>query len=101
MIAVCKGHTNSAKIGPTSRGAITPLEPLIRQLERGRLRGLALDVLPKEPLKNYSLEEQQALNKLCTFEQVVLTPHIAGYTQESPERMARVLLDKLGAGLGG
>jgi phosphoglycerate dehydrogenase-like enzyme len=47
------------------------------------------------------LEEQQALNKLCTFEQVVLTPHIAGYTQESPERMARVLLDKLGAGLGG
>jgi D-3-phosphoglycerate dehydrogenase len=96
-----EAFTKSVWLINTSRGAITPLEPLIRQLERGRLRGLALDVLPKEPLKNYSLEEQQALNKLCTFEQVVLTPHIAGYTQESPERMARVLLDKLGAGLGG
>ena len=96
-----EAFTKSVWLINTSRGAITPLEPLIRQLESGRLRGLALDVLPKEPLKNYSLEEQQALNKLYTFEQVVLTPHIAGYTQESPERMARVLLDKLGAGLGG
>jgi len=79
----------------TSRGPITPLTPLIRQLESGRLRGLALDVLPLEPLSGYSAAEQAELDRLCSFENVVLTPHVAGYTQESPERMARVLLEKL------
>lgn len=81
----------------TSRGTITPLEPLIRQLEGGRLRGLALDVLPNESLTHYSEQEQQLLDQLLAFDSVVLTPHIAGYTQESPERMARILLEKLGA----
>ena len=79
----------------TSRGGITPLGPLITQLRKGRLRGLALDVLPKEPLAGYEEAEKALLNQLCSFENVVLTPHVAGYTQESPERMARVLLDKL------
>jgi len=80
----------------TSRGSITPLEPLIGGLKSGQLRGLALDVLPKEPLKGYSADAQQELDLLCSFENVILTPHIAGYSQESPERMARVLLEKLG-----
>lgn len=79
----------------TSRGAITPLKPLIAQLSKGVLRGLALDVLPKEPLAGYSSSEQAILDELCSFENVILTPHVAGYTQESPERMARVLLEKL------
>ncbi|MBM3431435.1 MAG: hypothetical protein FJX92_00350 [Bacteroidetes bacterium] len=79
----------------TSRGGITPLEPLIAQLGKGKLRGLALDVLPKEPLAGYDDAEKALLNQLCSFENVILTPHVAGYTQESPERMARVLLDKL------
>ena len=79
----------------TSRGAITPLDPLIRQLEAGRLRGLAMDVLPREPLSGYTEEEKQTLSRLCSFENVVLTPHVAGYSVESPERMARILLEKL------
>lgn len=79
----------------TARGPITPLNPLISQLETGKLRGLALDVLPKEPLSGYTADEQALLNKLASFENVVLTPHVAGYTQESPERMARVLLEKI------
>jgi D-3-phosphoglycerate dehydrogenase len=79
----------------TARGTITPLEPLITHLGSGKLRGVALDVLPKEPLTGYAEDEQQRFHQLCSFEQVVLTPHIAGYTVESPERMARVLLEKL------
>jgi D-3-phosphoglycerate dehydrogenase len=79
----------------TSRGSITPLAPLIHQLEQGRLRGLALDVLPKEPLTYYTDFEKRELDKLCSFDQVILTPHVAGYSWESPERMARVLLEKL------
>lgn len=79
----------------TARGSITPLEPLITCLRSGKLRGLALDVLPKEPLNGYSDKELKLFNQLCVFESVVLTPHIAGYTKESPERLARVLLEKL------
>jgi len=79
----------------TSRGPITPLEPLIRQLENGQLRGLALDVLPREPLTGYTAAEQALLDRLCSFDNVVLTPHVAGYTAETPERLARVLLEKL------
>lgn len=81
----------------TSRGSITPLAPLIAELESGRLRGVALDVLPREPLSGYSAAEQQEFDALCAFESVIITPHIAGYSQESPERMARVLLEKLGS----
>lgn len=79
----------------TARGAITPLAPLIEQLGTGRLRGVALDVLPREPLEGYTTEEQNELQALAAYDNVVLTPHIAGYTQESPERMARVLLEKI------
>lgn len=79
----------------TSRGPITPLAPLIHQLVNGKLRGLALDVLPREPLTGYTASEQAEFDRLCSFENVVLTPHVAGYTHESPERMARVLLEKL------
>ncbi len=79
----------------TARGSITPLEPLITRLGSGKLRGLALDVLPKEPLTGYTEEERKLFEQLCSFEQVVLTPHVGGYTNESPERMARVLLEKL------
>ncbi|MFM7671366.1 MAG: NAD(P)-dependent oxidoreductase [Bacteroidota bacterium] len=82
----------------TSRGPITPLAPLVEGLRSGNLRGLALDVLPKEPLRGYSDQEKQELDLLCSFGNVLLTPHIAGYSQESPERMARVLLEKLGLG---
>lgn len=79
----------------TSRGPITPLEPLIRQLENGKLRGVALDVLPREPLAGYTAAERALLDRLCSFDTVVLTPHVAGYTAETPERLARVLLEKL------
>ena len=48
----------------TSRGSITPIGPLIQALGEGRLRGLALDVLPKEPLSGYGAEEQAELNPL-------------------------------------
>ena len=59
----------------TSRGSLVDEEALIRALETGRLSGAALDVYEKEPFDNE--------NKLRSFENVVLTPHIAWRSDEA------------------
>lgn len=82
----------------TSRGKVVDIPSLLEALEKGWIRGAALDVLPNEKLNTYTPVEQDCLNKLCTNPSVLLTPHIAGYSQESFLRMTTVLLEKLGLG---
>jgi D-3-phosphoglycerate dehydrogenase len=80
----------------TSRGAIIQLEDLIAALEQEKLRGVALDVLPNEDLNSYTPLENEQLERLTRKDNVLLTPHIAGYSYEAFERMSTVLLSKLG-----
>lgn len=62
----------------TSRGNIISEDDLITALENGKLGGAALDVrITEPPLKS----------KLNDFENVILTPHIGGFTMESQERV--------------
>jgi D-3-phosphoglycerate dehydrogenase len=80
----------------TARGQLVKLPDLIQALESGVIRGVALDVLPNESLQHFSAIENEQLASLSSRENVLLTPHIAGYSHESFERMATVLLEKLG-----
>jgi D-3-phosphoglycerate dehydrogenase len=80
----------------TSRGAIIKLEDLIDSLEQEKLRGVALDVLPNEDLSSYTPLENEQLERLTRKDNVLLTPHIAGYSYEAFERMSTILLEKLG-----
>ncbi|MBM3414773.1 MAG: hydroxyacid dehydrogenase [Bacteroidetes bacterium] len=80
----------------TSRGGIVNLGHLIIALEQKKLRGVALDVLPNENLYSYTPLENEQLERLIHKENVLLTPHIAGYSIEAFERISTVLLDKLG-----
>lgn len=80
----------------TARGGCHDTAALLDALEGGCIRGAALDVLENERLETYSGEERALLDRLVSDPRVIVTPHIAGYSQESHFGMAKVLLEKLG-----
>lgn len=79
----------------TSRGNVIETAAVIRALDAGLIAGAALDVLENEKLKTYTPEEKALFDNLKVRDNVLLTPHIAGYTHEAFYKMAGILLEKL------
>jgi phosphoglycerate dehydrogenase-like enzyme len=70
------------------RGAIVDLSDLVAALRAGEIAGVALDVYEVEPLPPD--------HPLWQFDNVILTPHIAGYSPRVAERHLGVLLENIG-----
>jgi len=79
----------------TSRGKVLKAADLLELLESGQIYGAALDVLENEKLKTYTEEEENALERLLSHPNVLITPHVGGWTFESYERINEVLIEKL------
>ncbi len=82
----------------TSRGPIVQTEDLVKNMKTGKVTGACLDVLEYESVSFENLDNSQlpeAFQYLIKSDRVVLSPHIAGWTEESKIKMAQVLLGKI------
>jgi len=79
----------------TSRGKVVNTKDLVEALERGRVGGACLDVFENEKPHTYSQSEINTYTRLYSMDNVVLSPHVAGWTKESLEKIAHVILEKI------
>lgn len=82
----------------TSRGPVLNTASLLRALDEGVVRGACLDVLEFEESSFESLKGgiwPEAFQQLISRSDVLLSPHIAGWTHESNVKMAQILAEKI------
>ena len=79
----------------TSRGKVIDTAALTLALQSGQVAGAALDVLENENLSSFSPNETKQFETLNSMHNVLITPHIAGYSQEAFYKMSVILLEKL------
>ena len=90
--AICR---DGVVVVNTSRGNCIKTIDLLSALRSNKVAGACLDVFENEKTATYSETERAMYAQLYAMPQVILTPHIAGWTHESKARLATVLLHKI------
>ena len=90
---------NNIYIINTARGKVLKTDDLVRNMKSGKVLGAALDVLEYEQVSFENLHSNkklpEAFQYLINCKNAVLTPHIAGWTQESNIKLSEFLADKI------
>lgn len=80
----------------TARGKNVETKSLVDAMQSGKVRGACLDVLEYEKSSFENIEaENETLHYLLNSEKAIVTPHIAGWTHQSKEKLAQVIVDKI------
>lgn len=83
----------------TARGKSVVTADLVSALKNGKILGAGLDVLEFEKLSFESLfnseEKPKALQELLAMDNVILSPHVAGWTTESKQKLAQTIVEKI------
>ena len=83
----------------TARGASVVTKDLVKALKVGKILGAGLDVLEYEKSSFENLFSNnkipEAFQYLISADNVILSPHVAGWTIESKERLAKIMVDKI------
>ncbi|MDP0587998.1 MAG: phosphoglycerate dehydrogenase [Candidatus Endonucleobacter bathymodioli] len=74
-----------------SRGTVVDIHALADALHKGKLLGAAIDVFPEEPQSN----NEEFVCALQGLQNVILTPHVGGSTQEAQQNIGREVAEKL------
>ena len=74
-----------------SRGNVVNMEAMVKHLKNGKIFGAGIDVFPKEPAS----KEEEFVSELQEFDNVILTPHIGGSTEEAQKNIALDVAEKL------
>lgn len=82
----------------TARGKNVRTEDLVEALESGQMGGACLDVFENEKPHTFTEAEKAWYERLHRLENVVLSPHVAGWTHESKRLLAEILLEKVKQG---
>ena len=93
------GFKNPFWLINTARGKSLVTKDLVAAIESGKILGAGLDVLEyeKKSFENLFTDTQmpEAFQYLIKSEKVLLSPHVAGWTIESNEKLAQTIVDKV------
>lgn len=74
-----------------ARGTVIDIDALVKALESGKLSGAAIDVFPQEPKSN----SEEFVSPLRQFDNIFLTPHVGGSTQEAQRNIGTEVAGKM------
>jgi len=92
---VLNGFRKSFYFINTARGEVITFDTLNEVLESGKMKGAVLDVLENEKLQALSPVQKRSFEKLAQKPNVLFSPHVAGWTFQSYEKINKVLVNKL------
>jgi D-3-phosphoglycerate dehydrogenase len=82
----------------TARGEIISFDTLNAAMDKGIIKGSVLDVLENEKFSTFTNAQKVSFEKLASRENVLFSPHIAGWTHQSYEKINQVLVEKIFGG---